>query len=107
MAWTPPGPPLGASCGAASHRGELPWPSRSDSISPSVSSRCTRIDHATGEIERVKLRRAEVLSFFANRPQCVVAMEACGSSHHWARQLRTLGHEVRLIATKFVRPFVK
>ena len=34
-------------------------------------------------------------------------MEACGSSHHWARQLRALGHEVRLIATKFVKPFVK
>ena len=65
------------------------------------------VDLETGEIRRLKLRRAEVLPFFANRPPSVVAMEACGSSHHWARQFRSYGHEVRLIATKFVRPFVK
>jgi len=65
------------------------------------------VDEDTGEVRKVKLRRAEMLPFFANRPPCVVAMEACGSSHHWARQLRSHGHDVRLIATKFVRPFVK
>jgi len=65
------------------------------------------IDTDSGQIERLKLRRAEVVPFFANRRPCLVAMEACGSSHHWARELRSLGHEVRLIATKFVRPFVK
>ena len=65
------------------------------------------VDLETGEIRRLKLRRSDVLPFFANRPPSVVAMEACSSSHHWARQLRSFGHEVRLIATKFVRPFVK
>jgi len=65
------------------------------------------VDLDTGEIRRLKLRRSEMVPFFANHPPCVVAMEACGSSHHWARQLGSLGHEVRLIATKFVRPFVK
>lgn len=65
------------------------------------------VDPSTGEIKRLKLRRAEMVAFFANHVPCVVAMEACGSSHHWGRQLRGFGHEVRLIATKFVRPFVK
>jgi transposase len=65
------------------------------------------LDPGTGEIQRLKLRRAEMVPFFANRAPCVVAMEACGSSHHWGRQLRSFGHDVRLIATKFVRPFVK
>jgi transposase len=64
------------------------------------------VDPDTGEVIRLKLRRPEMVPFFSNRQPCVVAMEACGSSHHWARQLRALGHEVRLIATKFVKPFV-
>lgn len=45
--------------------------------------------------------------FFANRRPCIVAMEACGSAHYWGRKLSALGHEVRLIAGQFVRPFVK
>ena len=65
------------------------------------------VDPDTGEITKLKLKRAEMVPFFSHRQPSVVAMEACGSSHHWARQLRALGHEVRLIATKFVKPFVK
>ena len=65
------------------------------------------VDASTGEISKLKLKRSEMVPFFANCGPAIVAMEACGSSHHWARQLRSLGHEVRLIATKFVRPFVK
>jgi len=65
------------------------------------------VDPDTGEITRLKLKRSEMVPYFANRQTSVVAMEACGSSHHWARQLRGLGHEVRLLATKFVKPFVK
>lgn len=65
------------------------------------------VDPETGEITRLKLGRSELIPFFANRAASIVAMEACGSSHHWARQLRQLGHEVRLIAAKFVTPFVK
>ena len=56
---------------------------------------------------RKKISRAKVLSFFASVPKCVVAMEACASSHHWARQIGALGHEVRLIAPIYVKPFVK
>ena len=65
------------------------------------------VNSQSGEIERIKLRRAAVLPFFTQRPASLVAMEACGSAHHWARQLRALGHEVRLLAPKSVRPFVR
>jgi transposase len=65
------------------------------------------VDPATGEIERVRLRRDEVLPFFAQRSASLVAMEACGSAHWWARELRRLGHEVKLLAPKSVRPFVR
>ncbi|WP_175233663.1 IS110 family transposase, partial [Paraburkholderia humisilvae] len=51
--------------------------------------------------------RAQLVPFFANRPASRVVMEACGSAHHWARVLARLGHDVRLIAAQFVRPFVK
>lgn len=44
-----------------------------------------------------KLRRAEVLRFFEKTPACLVGMEACGSAHYWAREIRALGHDVRLI----------
>jgi transposase len=46
-------------------------------------------------------------AFFARAPRGVVAMEACGSAHHWGRVLSGLGHAVKLIAAQFVRPFVK
>lgn len=65
------------------------------------------VDMGTGEIHRKQLRRRALLEFFANRGPGIVAMEACGSAHYWARELRKLGHEVRLITAQFVRPFVK
>ena len=65
------------------------------------------VEMETGEICRRQLKRDQVLQFFANRELAVIAMEACGSAHYWARKLVGLGHEVRLIAAQFVRPFVK
>jgi transposase len=65
------------------------------------------VDPDTGEISQRRLKRNQVLKHFANRGVSVVAMEACGSAHYWARELTKLGHEVRLIAAQFVRPFVK
>jgi transposase len=56
---------------------------------------------------RKKLRREQLLAFFANQPRCRVAMEACASAHHWARSIGDLGHEVRLIPPAYVKPFVK
>ena len=56
---------------------------------------------------RKQLRRDQVASFFANLPVCLVGMEACGSAHHWARKLQSLGHTVKLMAPQFVKPYVK
>ena len=56
---------------------------------------------------RKKLRRGQVLAFFAGLSPCLVGLEACASAHHWARAIRDLGHEVRLIPPQYVRPFVK
>ena len=56
---------------------------------------------------RKRLRRDQVLAFFAAQPRCLVAMEACASAHYWAREIAKLGHEVRLIAPTYVKPFVK
>ena len=56
---------------------------------------------------RKKLTREKVLGFLAEQPRCVVAMEACGSAHHWGRAIRDAGHEVRLIPLEYVKPFVK
>jgi transposase len=65
------------------------------------------VDLQSGEVRRKTLTRAQVSAFFAKAERGVVAMEACGSAHHWGRVLVGLGHEVRLIAAQFVRPFVK
>ena len=56
---------------------------------------------------RKKLRRDEVLAFFSMLPPCTVAMEACASAHHWAREIAALGHDTKLIAPAYVKPFVK
>ena len=64
-------------------------------------------DRAGGVVFRKKLRRDQLLSFFASQPRCLVAMEACASAHYWAREIGALGHEVRLIPPAYVKPFVK
>ena len=56
---------------------------------------------------RKKLRRDQVLPFFAAQQPCRVAMEACGSAYHWAWEITKLGHEVRLIPRAYVKPFIK
>jgi transposase len=56
---------------------------------------------------RKKLRRDQVLRFFAGQPACIVAMEACASAHYWAREIAKLGHTTRLIAAHYVKPFIK
>src|ERR1700704_5772390 len=63
---------------------------------------------ATGQVVvRKSLRRSQMLPFFAKLPSCLVGIEACGTSHHWARELIKLGHEVRLMPPSYVKPYVK
>jgi transposase len=56
---------------------------------------------------RKRLARARVLGFFANLPRCLIGMEACGGAHFWARELRALGHEARLMPPQYVKAYVK
>lgn len=65
------------------------------------------LDRGEREIAKKMLKRGQVLSYFANLPPCLVAMEACAGSHEWARQLQGLGHEVRLISPQFVKAYVR
>ena len=64
------------------------------------------VDMGTGEIVNVQIKRNKVLEHFASRVACLVAIEACGSGHYWARELQALGHSVKLLHAKIVRPFV-
>src|SRR5438270_10128978 len=65
------------------------------------------VDVAGKVLVRKQLRRAEALRFFAALPPCLVGMEACGTAHHWARELTKLGHTVRLMPPAYVKPYVK
>ena len=65
------------------------------------------VDEPGGFVVRRQLRRRQVLSFFHRLPACLVGVEACASSHHWAREISGLGHEVKLIPPRYVKPYVK
>jgi len=65
------------------------------------------VDAAEQPVLRRKLRRKQMVEFFEKLPPTVVAIEACGASHHWARLLGSFGHEVKLIPPQLVKPYVK
>jgi transposase len=54
-----------------------------------------------------RLTRGKLLVFFAKQPACLVGMEACAAAHHWGREIRKLGHRVRLMPPRYVKPYVK
>lgn len=65
------------------------------------------VDATEQPVLRKKLRRRDLLSFFERLPATKVGLEACGGSHHWARQLEALGHEVKLLPPQHVKPYVR
>jgi transposase len=65
------------------------------------------IDAAEKVVVRKQLRRKQMMPFFEGLPPCLVGMEACATSHHWARELTRLGHQVRLMPAKDVKAYVK
>jgi transposase len=65
------------------------------------------VDAAGNVIVRRQLKRRYVLPFFQKLPPCLIGVEACASSHHWSRELRALGHTVRLMPAAYVKPYVK
>jgi transposase len=65
------------------------------------------VDESGKAVLRTNLRRTQMATFFKNLAPAEIALEACASSHHWARELTALGHEVRLIPPQYVKPFVK
>src|SRR5438045_1684345 len=58
-------------------------------------------------VVRKRVSRAKVLEFFSTLPSCVVGIEACPSAHHWSRELRALGHTVRLMPPSYVKAYLK
>jgi len=65
------------------------------------------VDGAGEVVVRKRLTRGRILRFFENLPRCVVGIEACSSSHYWARELIARGHDVRLLPAQYVKPYVK
>ena len=65
------------------------------------------IDAEGNVIVRRQLKRRHILTFFRKLPLCLVGIEACASSHHWSREIKALGHTVRLMPPAYVKPYVK
>jgi len=65
------------------------------------------VDGSGGVVFRRQLRRGQMLPFFKKQRPCLVGMEACATSHHWGRELRALGHQVRSMPPRYVKPYVK
>src|SRR5262245_25072094 len=65
------------------------------------------VDAADKVVMNRALRRSQMLAFFAKLPPCLIGMEACATAHYWGRELRALGHTVRLMPPSYVKPYVK
>jgi transposase len=65
------------------------------------------VDAMGSVVMRKRLRRSQVLAFFAEIPPCLIGLEACATAHYWARELVALGHEARLMPPNYVKAYVK
>jgi transposase len=65
------------------------------------------VDAGGAVVIQRRLMRCKLLAFFAKQPACLIGMEACAAAHHWGRELSKLGHRVRLMPPRYVKPYVK
>jgi len=65
------------------------------------------VDESGREVLKKKLDRKKLTAFAANLPPCLIGLEACGGAHYWARVFKQFGHEVKIMAPQFVKPYVK
>lgn len=65
------------------------------------------VDESGATVLVKKLHRKPMLPFFSKLPPCLIAVEACGTAHYWARTLAAMGHEIRLIPPLYVKAYVK
>jgi transposase len=65
------------------------------------------VDQNEKAVLKKQLPRKKMLAYFQSLPPCLIGMEACGSSHYWARELQKIGHTVKLMAPQFVKPYEK
>ena len=65
------------------------------------------VDAEGSVVVRRQLRRGQMLAFFKKQPPCLVGMEACATSHHWGREIEALGHQVRLMPPRYVKPYLR
>jgi len=111
MGWMAPVRHLGARMvvGETRHQGE-PSMSEITTIGLDLAKHVFQVhgvDASGATVLRKRLRRNQVLAFFAGLPRCLVGLEACATAHHWARELQLVGHEVRLMPAQYVKPYVK
>ena len=110
MGWTPPTALMCHSGGVDEHHLREASMGEANTIGLDLAKNVFQVhgaDTSGAVLFRKKLRRHQVLTFFAGQPLCTVAMEACSSAHHWAREIGRLGHAVRPIPPAYVKPFVK
>ena len=105
-------PPRGSSCQAGgcrtAPRGSHPHGDYNDRPRPGQAGLPgPRVDEAGQAVMKRRLRRAQIITYFTSLPPCLVGMEACATAHFWARELRSLGHEVRLMPPQYVKAYVK
>jgi transposase len=65
------------------------------------------VDAAGNPVVKRQLKRSQMMKFFGELPPALIGIEACGTAHHWGRELAGLGHQVRLIPPAYVKPYVK
>ena len=112
MVWIPPfaKPQRWRKLGGMRNRQEVPMSHTIALVGLDIAKSVFQV-HATAKdgtaILRKKLKRAAVEPFFKELPSCTIGLAACPGGHHWARLLRNMGHDVRLLPAQYVRPFVK